>query len=48
MHDQTIKGCLGGNAFPQRDIPKFINFEKKSKMDLNNIIFKIIKFKEIN
>ena len=23
-------------------------FEKKSKIDLNNIIFKIIKFKEIN
>ena len=25
MHDQTIKGCLGGNANPQKDIPKFIN-----------------------
>lgn len=48
MHDQTIKGCLGGNTFPQSDIPKFINFEKKSKIDLNNIIFKIIKFQEIN
>ena len=48
MHDQTIKGCLGGNTFPERDIPKFINLEKKGKINLNKIIYKTIKFGEIN
>ena len=48
MHDQTIKGCLGGNTFPERDIPKFINLEKKGKINLNKIIYKTIKFEEIN
>ena len=48
MHNQTIKGCLGGNANPQKDIPKFIKLDKQKKLDLNKIIHKIIKFKEIN
>ena len=29
MHDQTLKGSLGGNARPQIDIPKFINLDKR-------------------
>ena len=48
MHDQTIRGSLGGNAFPKRDIPKFIDLDKKGKINLNKIIFKVLKFKEIN
>ena len=48
MHNQTIKGCLGGDVNPQTDIPKFINLDRKKKVNLNQIIHKIIKFKEIN
>ena len=48
MHKQTIKGCLGGNANPQKDIPKFINFDKKKLINLGQIIYKTIKLKEIN
>ena len=48
MHDQTIKGSLGGNTFPKKDIPKFIDLDKKGKINLNKVIFKTIKFNEIN
>ena len=48
MHDQTIRGSLGGNTLPKRDIPKFIDLEKKRKINLNKIIFKVIKLKDIN
>jgi len=48
MHNQTIKGCLGGDARPQKDIPKFINLDRKKKINLNKIIHKIIKFRQIN
>ena len=48
MHDQTIKGSLGGNTFPKKDIPKFINLEKTGKINLNKIIYKTINFNEIN
>ena len=48
MHNQTIKGCLGGNAYPQRDIPRFINLDRKKLINLNQIIYKTIKFKELN
>jgi Zn-dependent alcohol dehydrogenase len=48
MHDQTIKGSLGGNTFPEKDIPKFINLEKAGKINLNKIIYKTINFNEIN
>ena len=48
MHDQTIKGCLGGNANPQKDIPKFINLDEKKLINLNQTISKTIKLEEIN
>ena len=48
MHNQTIKGSLGGNTFPKKDIPKFIDLDKKGKINLNKVIFKTIKFNEIN
>ena len=48
MHNQTIKGCLGGNAFPERDINKFIKLEKNKIINLNKIIYKTFKFNEIN
>jgi len=48
MHNQTIKGCLGGNSYPQKDIPRFIKLDKKKLINLNQIIYKTIKFKEIN
>ena len=48
MHNQTIKGCLGGNSYPQRDIPKFIKLEKKKIINLNQIIYKTIKLNELN
>tara|TARA_B100000029_G_C17556114_1_gene951719 strand:- start:615 stop:1649 length:1035 start_codon:yes stop_codon:yes gene_type:complete len=48
MHDQTLKGSLGGNARPQIDIPKFINLDKRKKIKINKIIHKTINFKDIN
>lgn len=48
MQNQTIKGCEGGNAYPQKDIPRFIDLDKKKLIDLNQMIYKTIKLKEIN
>ena len=31
MHDQMIKGSLGGGATPDKDIPKFIKLDMKKK-----------------
>ena len=39
---------MGGNTFPKKDIPKFINLEKTGKINLNKIIYKTINFNEIN
>ena len=48
MHNQTIKGCLGGNSYPQKDIPRFIKLDKKKLINLNQMIYKTIKLKDIN
>lgn len=48
MHDQTIQGSLGGGAYPDKDIPKFIKLDKKKKINLNSLISRIINFKDIN
>ena len=48
MHDQTIQGSLGGGAYPDRDIKKFITLDKKKKINLNQIIFKTLNFNKIN
>tara|TARA_B100000963_G_scaffold56560_1_gene44626 strand:- start:1906 stop:2940 length:1035 start_codon:yes stop_codon:yes gene_type:complete len=48
MHDQMIKGSLGGGATPDKDIPKFIKLDMKKKINLNTIIAKVIKFEDIN
>ena len=41
MHDQMIKGSLGGGATPDKDIPKFIKLDMKKKINLNTIIAKL-------
>ena len=48
MHDQVIQGSLGGGANPDRDINKFMELDKKRKINLNQIIFKTINFNKIN
>ncbi len=48
MHDQVIQGSLGGGANPDRDINKFIELDKKKKINLGKIIFKTLNFKKIN
>lgn len=48
MHNQSIEGCLGGNSKPFRDIPKFIKLDKNKLINLENIIYKVINFKNIN
>jgi len=48
MHDQVIQGSLGGGAFPDRDIPKFIKLDIKNKINLASLISKVYKLEEIN
>lgn len=48
MHDQSIQGSLGGGAYPDKDIPKFIKLDKDKKINLQSIISKVFKFKDIN
>ncbi len=48
MHDQIIQGSLGGGAKPDRDINRFIELDKKRKINLNQIISKTVDFKKIN
>ena len=48
MHDQIIQGSLGGGANPDKDINKFIELDKKRKINLNKIIIKTLNFSEIN
>jgi len=48
MHDQMMEGSLGGGTSPDKDIPKFIKLDKQKKINLNSIISKVIKFKDIN
>ena len=48
MHDQIIQGSLGGGANPDRDINKFIELDRKRKINLDSIIFKTLSFSKIN
>ena len=48
MHDQVIQGSLGGGANPDRDINKFIELDRKRKINLDSIIFKTLNFSKIN
>jgi len=48
MHNLTVKGCLGGNSFPQRDIPRFISLDRKKRINLSQIIYKTFQFHELN
>ena len=46
--ERTFQTFLGGNSKPFRDIPKFIKLDKNKLINLENIIYKVINFKNIN
>tara|TARA_B100001250_G_C19708622_1_gene748093 strand:+ start:123 stop:1169 length:1047 start_codon:yes stop_codon:yes gene_type:complete len=48
MHCKDIIGSLGGNSYPDKDIPFFRTLEKKRKLKINPLISKIFDFKDIN
>ncbi|MDC0442682.1 zinc-binding dehydrogenase [Gammaproteobacteria bacterium] len=48
MHGRNLFGSMGGQINPNRDIPKFIRLNNTGKINIENLITKRYKFKNIN
>lgn len=48
MHERTIKGSLGGNSYPDRDIPSYLHLLKQKKINLSGLVTEIKPFDQIN
>ncbi|MHA1685748.1 MAG: zinc-binding dehydrogenase [Candidatus Heimdallarchaeaceae archaeon] len=49
FHDgKRITGCLGGNTYPDRDFPRYIDLYKKGKLKIDELITHRYKLEDIN
>jgi S-(hydroxymethyl)glutathione dehydrogenase/alcohol dehydrogenase len=49
FHDsKCLTGCLGGNTYPDKDFPKYINLYKKKKLKIDELITHRYNINEIN
>ena len=48
MHKRNLNGSLGGDIYPDRDIPKYMLLNEKGDINASKLITKIIPFQNIN
>ena len=48
MHERTIRGSLGGDSFPDRDIPAYFDLHKKGHLKLDQLVSHVGDFANLN
>jgi len=48
MHERNLIGSLGGNTYPDKDIPKYFELHSNGSVDLSKLISHVDEFSNIN
>ncbi|MCX6007151.1 MAG: zinc-binding dehydrogenase, partial [Chloroflexi bacterium] len=48
MHERTLRGSLGGDSFPDRDIPAYLALHREGHLRLDRLVSRVEPFDNIN